>query len=428
MLSSLRYVLAFTRGAALAVQEEDQLQANSSPLPNIALKYFSDDADVFPPSRYFLGRSEPAFAGDPRYPLTVKKERACLAAMVPGFPAVVYVKRSPKRRGNNKSLPYYSLWEAQYLQELLMSTSANTTLCEVTNNLSDTLPGGGILGEILRKGKGDRGKEHEAQHIPIGLIVNSNDLSLSSLADFMRGPLGNNEQPTLLIHLGDEWGKTPPGEYYNRIVGEDGLVLRQYYHRHYKLESRPVVLTVPLGYSAVSPFSANSCEASRSALLLTRRDNDWAFIGMMYKHREEMIHQLSHWFRFRNYYFWPPRGLVYAPVRATKMLEVYRNSVFVPVGRGQVSLDCFRIYEAIISGAIPVVVGPEEEVSSTFAEHRDIPMVVASNWSAAASRMSKLLGSPDELRALQRKLPKWICETIGRLRFLIAYQFKRTAR
>ena len=37
-----------------------------------------------------------------------------------------------------------------------------------------------------------------------------------------------------------------------------------------------------------------------------------------------------------------------------QMREIYLSSRFVVVGRGQSNLDCYRIYEAIICGAVPV--------------------------------------------------------------------------
>jgi len=335
-------------------------------------------------------------AGDPRYPFLVQQtEQTCIAAMVPNVPTVVYLKGR---------MPYFSLWEAQYLQDLLRGLSTNTILCEVSHWESN-------MEEMLQQG--------EASKSPIGLIINSNEIGVGHLADVMQGLRGKHRLPTLLIHLSDETGKRPP-QHYNRIVGEDGLVLRQYHFSHYKLPSRPRVLTMPLGYAAEAPFSANSCEASQSARSFTQRDYDWAFIGTVYAHRKEMVNHLSNDTRFRKHYV--------GQLPAANMLEVYKKSTFVPVGRGHTNLDCFRIYESIISGAIPVVVGPKEEISSAFVEHHDIPMVAASDWSAAADQMSKLLSNPEELRALQTKLPTWVCKTIGSLREQIGDQLKPMMR
>eukprot|EP00747_Dinoflagellata_sp_TGD_P021131 gnl/TRDRNA2_/TRDRNA2_128289_c0_seq1.p1 gnl/TRDRNA2_/TRDRNA2_128289_c0~~gnl/TRDRNA2_/TRDRNA2_128289_c0_seq1.p1 ORF type:complete len:371 (-),score=2.78 gnl/TRDRNA2_/TRDRNA2_128289_c0_seq1:10-1122(-) len=345
---------------------------------------------------FFLELFEPRHAGDPRYPFAVQTEQTCTAAMVPNVPAVVYVKNPA---------PYFKMWEAQYLQDLLRGVSTNLTLCEISHWKSN-------IEEILRHG--------EATESPIGLIVSTNQVQLNDLANVMQSLHKRHRLPRLLIHLSDEVGNIPPGDSYNRIVGEDGLVLRQYRHPSYNLASRPLVLTMPLGYAADAPFSANSCEASESAQSFTQREYDWAFIGTVYAHRVEMMNTLSNDRRFHKHYV--------GKLPAADMLKVYKKSTFVPVGRGHRSLDCFRIYESIISGAIPVVVGAKKEIDSTFAEHNGIPMVVASDWKAAADKMSRLLGSPEELRALQADTARWVCKTIGSLRAQLADQWEPKTR
>lgn len=411
MLPSLLYGIAFIGSPICALRlpankPEGQLTVSSSSLHNI---YHPDDAltsndiSMFSFQRDSSLSTRPLYlpksAEDPRYPFLVQQtEQACIAAMVPNVPAVVYLKGK---------MAYFGLWEAQYLQDLLRGLPTNTTLCEVSYWESNNKN----IEEILQQG--------EANKSPIGFIINSNEVHVEHLADVIQGLHGKYRLPTVLIHLSDEQGDRPP-QHYNRIVGEDGLVLRQYHFSHYNLPSRPRVLTIPLGYAAEAPFSANSCEASQSAQSFTQRDYDWAFVGTVYAHREEMVNHLSNDTRFREHYV--------GKLPAENMLEVYKKSTFVPVGRGHYSLDCFRIYESIISGAIPVVVGPKEEISNAFVEHHDIPMVAASDWSAAADQMSKLLGNPEELRALQTKLPTWVCKTMGSLRAQIGDQLKPMIR
>lgn len=75
---------------------------------------------------------------------------------------------------------------------------------------------------------------------------------------------------------------------------------------------------------------------------------------------------------------------------------MYLQSVFVPIGRGGASLDCFRMYEAFRAGAIPVVVGPKEEVERTFStfvgsEGRLAPCVYSETWLAAVDAMKAIM-------------------------------------
>merc|ERR1711879_931886 len=94
---------------------------------------------------------------------------------------------------------------------------------------------------------------------------------------------------------------------------------------------------------------------------------------------------------------------------ATTMYEIYKESAFVPIGRGHVRLDCFRIYEAVVAGAVPVVVGPSKEISWAFANHRDPPFLFAESWDSAAQQMELVLKSPTELSAWRSRLAPWYC-------------------
>jgi hypothetical protein len=92
--------------------------------------------------------------------------------------------------------------------------------------------------------------------------------------------------------------------------------------------------------------------------------------------------------------------------------EMYKNSIFVPCPRGYYTLDCWRTYEAIVSGAIPVVVGTESEIRTTFDYHEFPPIIFAEDWNLAASKCSKLLeklisGDSSELQKIQNDLIEW---------------------
>jgi hypothetical protein len=92
--------------------------------------------------------------------------------------------------------------------------------------------------------------------------------------------------------------------------------------------------------------------------------------------------------------------------------QLYNECIFVPCGRGNYSLDCWRIYEAIVSGAIPVVVGSESEILSTFEYKNFPPFIYAENWYEASQKCVKLLerfisGDIEELQNIQDNLINW---------------------
>ena len=52
--------------------------------------------------------------------------------------------------------------------------------------------------------------------------------------------------------------------------------------------------------------------------------------------------------------------------KGTTPEETYGGAIFVPIGRGFDTLDCYRIYEACAAGAIPIIVGTPAELTATF--------------------------------------------------------------
>ena len=91
-------------------------------------------------------------------------------------------------------------------------------------------------------------------------------------------------------------------------------------------------------------------------------------------------------------------------VGAKELFKVYQNSAFVASGRGNWALDCFRLYEATIVGAIPVVVGPDEEILNLLNGQHSPPWIVVSNWQEAANKTKRLLDVPWRLDRMRRAL------------------------
>ena len=90
------------------------------------------------------------------------------------------------------------------------------------------------------------------------------------------------------------------------------------------------------------------------------------------------------------------------------IFNVYANSIFVPNGRGNVVLDCFRLYEATLTGAIPVVVGSWSEVREAFYFDGDIPpWIFEETWEAAAARCTDLSANVEALQQIQEEQLKW---------------------
>jgi hypothetical protein len=94
---------------------------------------------------------------------------------------------------------------------------------------------------------------------------------------------------------------------------------------------------------------------------------------------------------------------------SVEMLDIYNNSVFVPSPRGQNVLDCFRLYEAIFCGAIPIVSGNIDEVNSCFYYGGNKPpFIFCKSWGEAVVTCKKLLEDKDKLEEIQKECHSWL--------------------
>jgi hypothetical protein len=84
-------------------------------------------------------------------------------------------------------------------------------------------------------------------------------------------------------------------------------------------------------------------------------------------------------------------------------------------GRGHVTLDCFRVYEATIAGAIPIVVGPIAEINHAFYfDGEQPPFLYASSWEGALKAAMKM--SAAEIDAKRAELVRWYINRINYIR------------
>jgi hypothetical protein len=108
-------------------------------------------------------------------------------------------------------------------------------------------------------------------------------------------------------------------------------------------------------------------------------------------------------------------GVMISP---SEMKNYYDNSVFVPIGRGILRLDCLRIYEAIIAGAIPVIVGTEEELGNSFTYGGDrLPAIYSPSWEAAVAKVELLTN--DQIDARRADLTSWWSHQLVKIRNLV---------
>jgi len=168
-------------------------------------------------------------------------------------------------------------------------------------------------------------------------------------------------KPKIIICLSDEF-YLENLSIFNELGNYCDLFLRHYHHSTYTYT--PNTIHIPLGYT-------NGCKVFQE-----KKELNWSFLGEIKSDREEMINE------FRRI----PNHFVGNSISRELMCKIYSKSIFVPCGRGNLSLDCFRLYEASMNGAIPIVVGSKKEIDCTFKYEENPPWIFAETWKEAVEK------------------------------------------
>ncbi|GAB0493357.1 hypothetical protein MMPV_004638 [Pyropia vietnamensis] len=160
---------------------------------------------------------------------------------------------------------------------------------------------------------------------------------------------------------------------------------------------------IPLGYM-VGMFD-DHYDARRRAhpyttTLASQRRYAWAFPAELTgKDREPMLAAFQSW-----------AGAPYTagPRNATAAGAAYEAAALVLNSHGNVVLDFFRLYEASMAGAIPVIVASAADFRANFGALPELPpWVVAPDWAAALAAVRTLAADSDALNARQRAVSEW---------------------
>lgn len=173
-------------------------------------------------------------------------------------------------------------------------------------------------------------------------------------------------KPKIIICLSDELISENLNDF-NQLGNYCDLFLRQYHHPQYTYT--PNTIHIPLGYT-------NGCKTFKEEKKL-----NWSFFGEIKSDRSEMLNEFSR----------IGKNFVGKSAPKDLMSKIYSKSIFVPCGRGNSSLDCFRLYEASMNGAIPVVVASKEEIECTFMYEENPPWVFAETWKDAVEKCQSML-------------------------------------
>ena len=98
------------------------------------------------------------------------------------------------------------------------------------------------------------------------------------------------------------------------------------------------------------------------------------------------------------------------------MFEIYSQSVVVLNTRGWISLDCLRLYETVVAGAIPVLVGNRKEAQFTFMKEENPPWIFCDNIEQAFDICIYLFNNLHIAQERINIIRKWWQKRITRVR------------
>ena len=204
-----------------------------------------------------------------------------------------------------------------------------------------------------------------------------------------------------LMHLSDE-NYEGGFELYRNFRG----VFRFYWS---DIFNEKYIMKMPLGYSNSMAHIGHSIERA------TKRKYLWSFIGQAGKSsRPDVAKALSivepHFMfsttevpgmTIHNVVDGKPRRFPHA-----EFTQILFDSTFAPCPMGNANLECFRVYESLECGSIPIV---EKRMTLDYFHQLlgDHPMPTVRSWRAARSLIHKLLRNPDDIDRLQEQCIAW---------------------
>jgi len=204
--------------------------------------------------------------------------------------------------------------------------------------------------------------------------------------------------PDILFHTSDEWcnragvvGRYQDFKYVFRQYACHGQYLHQYKDVHN-------MRVIPLGYMfGMIPTSSAVHARDILAHIGNTRQYRWSFVGHIKSDRSKAIGIFN-----------DVQPNFHGISDKLQTVNVYKDSDFVVSPRGNANLDCFRHYEASMNGAIPVIVGGQQEINNTFGHFISMPpWLFADSWENAKLSVRGLIADRDSLVRRQRRVLEW---------------------
>ena len=214
-------------------------------------------------------------------------------------------------------------------------------------------------------------------------------------------------KPKIIIQLCDEFYYENLQEH-NQLANYCNLFLRQFNYFNYEYFAN--TKQIPLGYY-------NNFEY-RNAIIkpICDRKYSWSFIGCEKSDRKNCIDVFS---AIDNEFLHIQKDGISQQISRKDLIDVYLDSIFVLCPRGWSQLECNRIYESILCGAIPVIACNVEEYNETFGNLNTSSFphwIVGFSWEDAKERCQYFLSQQNELQKMQETNILWWNNLISDIR------------
>ena len=211
-------------------------------------------------------------------------------------------------------------------------------------------------------------------------------------------------KPIAIFHLSDEEGIDH--KYY--LTYKKYKINYLFHQYNFNINYGINQIQIPIGYA--TSFLSNKSSLRINSDQIKLKPYDFSFIGTIKSDRKEMIEKFSNIFK-NNYVSssstnWSNPRI--QKIKPNEMYKIYEKSLFIPIGRGFRSLDCFRLYECIVAGSIPVICGNEKEIKVSFNFNNKSPyLITAGTWDQVISKCKKIYDDKDKINEIVKFNHDW---------------------
>ncbi len=265
-----------------------------------------------------------------------------------------------------------------------------------------------VLGGLIH---GNREVKDPCSTFLVSKIKDKNYLHMFRYLEFKK--IFDYLRPLITFILSDEYGKI---SYLDNLGYRTKILFRNYYHpNYYGLNINPKPKNIhwhPLGYNSnfleCNDWKKNCIDSRNQGVYnIYKKKYLWSFIGDFKNNiRRNLIEKFKE--KSPNYYS--------DNVDKKKMFEIYSQSIVVLNTRGWVSYDCLRLYETVVSGAIPVLVVNKNEAKNTFMKEENPPWIFCDSIEQAFNICVYLFNNLDIAQFKINEIRKWWEKRITRVR------------